>query len=166
MPDQEIQGFPLAKLINVASFSKLIIKLPERTLPRIKKGGQGMERLPIEEIVKILGIDKTKVSPIFATPSDAKELEDKGDVFRDWYEEELRRFYSEQDWTYTKGQTEAAQGDFFFAAFVTNDGKLRERPVFIAGNKGNDAEDIIIWLEETTYYLRFPSKPPQRSLMK
>jgi hypothetical protein len=39
---------------------------------------------------------------------------------------------------------EAKQGDFFFALFYTNDGVPRERPVFIAGNKGNDDEDIIV----------------------
>lgn len=41
-------------------------------------------------------------------------------------------------------KVEVKQGDFFFASFVTNDGKLRERPIFVAGNKGNDNEDIII----------------------
>ncbi|KJS75639.1 MAG: hypothetical protein JL56_07435 [Desulfotomaculum sp. BICA1-6] len=41
-------------------------------------------------------------------------------------------------------KAEAKQGDFFFALFVTNDGKLRERPVFVAGAKGNDSEDVII----------------------
>lgn len=43
-----------------------------------------------------------------------------------------------------KEKAEAKQGDFFFALFYTNDGQLRERPVFIAGSKGNDSEDIIV----------------------
>ena len=41
-------------------------------------------------------------------------------------------------------RSEAKQGDFFFALFYTNDGVPRERPVFVAGSKGNDSEDIIV----------------------
>lgn len=69
----------------------------ERELPRVKKGGDGMTKLPLEEIERQLGIDRSKIRSILATPSDAEEFEEKGDVFKDWYEEELRRFYSEQD---------------------------------------------------------------------
>jgi len=56
-----------------------------------------MEKLTIEEIEKRLGIDKSKTRPILATPSDAKEFDDKGDIFREWYEEEIRALYDEED---------------------------------------------------------------------
>lgn len=45
----------------------------------------------IGEIEKALGFDK--VTPIILTPSDAKQFEEKGDPFREWYEDELREFF-------------------------------------------------------------------------
>ena len=49
--------------------------------------------LTIKEIEKELGFDKVK--PIAASPSDEQDMLEKGDCFKDWYEEELRRFYYE-----------------------------------------------------------------------
>lgn len=45
----------------------------------------------IREIEKALGFDT--VTPIILTFSDAKEFEEKGDPFKEWYEDELREFF-------------------------------------------------------------------------
>jgi len=67
----------------------------EASLPQLKTGGNDVEKLSIAEIERRLGIDKSKIRAIHATPSDTSEFEDKGDIFREWYEEELRAFYDE-----------------------------------------------------------------------
>jgi len=63
-----------------------VIKLPQ--------GGSSMARKTIQEMEKELGFDK--VNPIALSPSDGKELKEKGDPFKDWYEEELRSLYEDR----------------------------------------------------------------------
>jgi hypothetical protein len=45
----------------------------------------------VQEIEKALGLDK--IRPIALSPATQRDLEEKGDPFGDWYEEELREFY-------------------------------------------------------------------------
>jgi hypothetical protein len=52
------------------------------------------KELSVEEIEKELGFDK--VRPIYASPSDEKDMLEKGDCFKDWYEEELKAYYDRQ----------------------------------------------------------------------
>ncbi len=66
---------------------------PKRVM-KLAQGGSSMTRKTIPEIEKELGFDK--VNPITLSPSDAKELEKKGDPFKDWYEEELRSLYEDR----------------------------------------------------------------------
>lgn len=49
---------------------------------------------PIREIEKKLDLDK--VEPIHITSSDAQHLVQDGDYFKEWYEDELRRFYKDR----------------------------------------------------------------------
>jgi hypothetical protein len=75
-----------------------IVKKPQNRSSRQPKEEIIMPDKPsIEEIEKRLGIDKAKIRPILASPSDIKDLEEKGDTFRDWYEEELRTLYEEEN---------------------------------------------------------------------
>ncbi len=45
----------------------------------------------VQEMQKALGLDK--IEPITLTPSDAADFRQKGDPFKEWYEQELRRVY-------------------------------------------------------------------------
>jgi len=54
-------------------------------------GGDSMPQKSILEIERELGLDQCR--PITLSPSDAKDFETKGDPFRDWYEDELRKIY-------------------------------------------------------------------------
>jgi hypothetical protein len=47
--------------------------------------------LSIKEIESYFGFDKVK--PISLTPSDEKDMTEKGDCYNKWYEEELRKLY-------------------------------------------------------------------------
>jgi hypothetical protein len=47
----------------------------------------------VKEIESYFGFDKVK--PIVLSPADDKDEIKKGDCFKDWYEDELRRFYEE-----------------------------------------------------------------------
>jgi hypothetical protein len=49
------------------------------------------EKLTILEIEQILGFDKIK--PIYVSPGEQADIDEEGDVFREWYEQELREFY-------------------------------------------------------------------------
>ena len=48
--------------------------------------------ISIKEIEKALGLDNVK--PIQLTSSDANDMQDKKDDFKDWYEYELRQFFT------------------------------------------------------------------------
>ncbi len=48
----------------------------------------------VQDMKRALGIDK--IRPIPASPSTEKDLEEKGDPFKDWYEEELREAYTKR----------------------------------------------------------------------
>lgn len=50
--------------------------------------------LTIEEIEKALGIDKA--IPIHLTPSDTADIETDADNLRQWYEADLRRYWSKE----------------------------------------------------------------------
>ncbi len=53
-----------------------------------------MEKKPsIEEIRAALGLDKCQ--PIIASPSDAEDMDEKGDAFAEWNEQELRELYEQ-----------------------------------------------------------------------
>ncbi|ADU29352.1 hypothetical protein [Evansella cellulosilytica] len=55
------------------------------------EGVNVMDKRDIRHIQEELGFNNTK--PISLSPSDQKDVDDKGDCFRDWYEEELRELY-------------------------------------------------------------------------
>ena len=76
---------------------KVIKKVQNRSSRQPKEEIVMPDKLSIEEMEKRLGIDKSKIRPILASPSDIKDLEEKGDSFREWYEEELRDFYEEEN---------------------------------------------------------------------
>ncbi len=58
-----------------------------------KTAKTGVKREPtVKEMEKALGLDK--VRPIALTPSDAADFREKGDPFKEWYEQELRRHYA------------------------------------------------------------------------
>jgi len=48
----------------------------------------------VQDMKKALGLDK--IRPIPLRPSTQVDLEEKGDPFKDWYEEELREAYSKR----------------------------------------------------------------------
>ncbi|GIM45023.1 hypothetical protein DNHGIG_05720 [Collibacillus ludicampi] len=53
-----------------------------------------MKNPPIEFIRSKLGLDQ--IQPIHVSPGVRKDIDQKGgDVFRDWYEEELRNLYAD-----------------------------------------------------------------------
>ncbi len=76
---------------------KVVKKVRNRSRRHPKKETVMPDKLSIEEIEKRLGIDKSKIRPILASPSDVKDLEEKRDSFREWYEEELRALYEEEN---------------------------------------------------------------------
>ncbi|MBO8129760.1 MAG: hypothetical protein H0Z39_11310 [Peptococcaceae bacterium] len=60
------------------------------------RGGVGVcKKLTVKEMEKALGFDKVK--PIELSPSDARQFEEKGDPFKDWYEEELRTLFKDSE---------------------------------------------------------------------
>ncbi|WP_018250372.1 hypothetical protein [Orenia marismortui] len=68
-------------------------KIKSMDIDQIKrfKRIKSSKKKTIEEIEKELGFDK--IEPVQLTPSDAKAMEEDGDYFDEWYEEELREFY-------------------------------------------------------------------------
>ncbi|WP_366921545.1 hypothetical protein MFMK1_001949 [Metallumcola ferriviriculae] len=59
-----------------------------------KLGACSMQKEPsVEEMKAKLGLDQCR--PIEASPSDALDMQEKGDVFKEWYEQEIKRLYKE-----------------------------------------------------------------------
>lgn len=60
----------------------------------LKQGVSGMTQEPtVAEIKQILGIDKMETIKVSAT--DASDRENDADYFKDWYEDELKKFYED-----------------------------------------------------------------------
>ncbi len=71
--------------------AKEILKKAKKRPPRQSKGETSMpKKKTIEEIEKEFGFDK--VRPIIPSPSDEMDMLEKGDCFKEWYEEELRDY--------------------------------------------------------------------------
>jgi len=69
-------------------------KVHKRSRKQPKEEISMPKNFSVEEIEKELGFDK--VRPISVSPSDEKDMLEKGDCFKDWYEEELRAYYDRQ----------------------------------------------------------------------
>jgi hypothetical protein len=88
-----------------------------------------------------LGLDK--VRPIALSPSMQKDLEGKGDPFKDMYEEELRGWY--------KGQSRV---DLYRDALAKTS-KVAER----CGVTKEELEELLLWLLfPTTWLSMFPDE--------
>jgi hypothetical protein len=61
---------------------------------RSRRGVMSLKETPsVREIEKMLGFDS--VMPINATPSDSADMIDKDQELKDWYEDELKKFFAE-----------------------------------------------------------------------
>ena len=56
-------------------------------------GGFDMPEKSTSSIERELGLDKCR--PVILSPSDARDREEKEDVFKEWYEEELHKLYAD-----------------------------------------------------------------------
>jgi hypothetical protein len=56
-------------------------------------GGFDMPEKSVSDIERELKLDKCR--PVILSPSDTEDREEKGDVFKDWYEDELRKLYTD-----------------------------------------------------------------------
>ena len=72
----------------------IVEAIPVKKRPGVRTTESSSSSVSVQEMKRALGLDK--IRPIPASPSTEKDLEEKGDPFKDWYEEELREAYSKR----------------------------------------------------------------------